>query len=156
VFDTPLGVMQALNVHLMPPVSQREGYLRSYVRRQAIRIREIETYIGTLATDMPSVIAGDFNENQHGGALALLFERGWRSAVPELLGAVPTWRWNTAHGPLAWQLDHVVFDARFEALEARVIDGGPSDHLPVVVTLAVVGSRDAVVGNQDAETNHVP
>ena len=69
----------------------------------------------------------------------MLRERGFRSALPEFHGSTPTWRWYTSGVTVRAQLDHVAYDSRLVPLDARVIQAGRSDHLPVLVVLAPGG-----------------
>jgi endonuclease/exonuclease/phosphatase family metal-dependent hydrolase len=145
VLDTPLGALQALNVHLHPPIADNSaslvsGAIRGHFTTPAVREAEIATYVEQLDRSLPTLIVGDFNEQTDGRALAYLSRRGMTSALPALRGAdEPTWQWNTSFGTLRRQLDHVVVDpARIEPLDARVIRGGRSDHHAVVVTLKTI------------------
>ena len=74
---------------------------------------------------------GDFNESS-GDALEFLAGRGLVSALEEFRPGEPTWRWNTSVGEVTSQLDHLAYDPRLEPLDSWVIQGGRSDHLPVV------------------------
>lgn len=40
-------------------------------------------------------------------------------------------------GTIHHRLDHIVYDPRLEALSARVLGAGRSDHLPVVATFVL-------------------
>lgn len=73
----------------------------------------------------PAVLVGDMN--MWGPPVSSYF-RGWRRAL-----RVRTW---PAHRPHS-QLDHVLVTPRVRVVEARVGEFAGSDHLPVVVTLAL-------------------
>jgi endonuclease/exonuclease/phosphatase (EEP) superfamily protein YafD len=138
VVDGPLGPVQVLAVHLRPPFSDSGSVLSGYLATRPVREREIEGHLELLDPALPTIVAGDFNERD-GRALALLRARGFRSALPEFHGRARTWRWRTSVGEVSSQLDHVAYDARLEPLDARVLQAGSSDHLPVLVVLALAG-----------------
>jgi endonuclease/exonuclease/phosphatase (EEP) superfamily protein YafD len=132
--ETPIGPLQVLNLHLRPPVSDAGSVVSGYFTTKAIRRREIETYHAKLDASLPTLIAGDFNENDSGRALEYLRERGYRSVLPEFDDDANTWRWHTGLGTVHAELDHIVYGERLDPLNARVIEGGRSDHYPVVAT----------------------
>jgi endonuclease/exonuclease/phosphatase (EEP) superfamily protein YafD len=129
--ETPLGALQALVVHLHPPVSERGSYVSGYFSTPRVRLAEIAGYFE--AGD--ALVAGDFNEDNGGRAVEFLESAGLRSVLPEFRPGATTWRWGTVLGELTEQLDHIVYaSSRLEPLDARVLDAGRSDHLPVVAT----------------------
>jgi endonuclease/exonuclease/phosphatase family metal-dependent hydrolase len=135
VVHTEPGPLQVLNVHLRPQLSESGSFLGGVFTTPPIRRAEIETYFPALDRGLPTVIAGDFNENGRGRAIRFLEDQGMRSAVPAASGATPTWRWQTSLGEIREQLDHVVIDRRLEAVDVRVVERGRSDHMPVVATI---------------------
>ena len=134
---TPLGAIQVLNVHLHPPLDNHGSVVRGYFASRPIRRREISELAELLEPGQPTLVVGDFNESAYGSALRYLEARGLRSAVPQFVDGATTWRWRTRLGMLHQQLDHVVYDAHLEPLDAVVLAGGRSDHRPVVVTFAL-------------------
>lgn len=130
---TPLGVVQLLNVHLRPPVSDTGSFVSGYFSTPKIREAEIRAYKGRLDPALPTIIAGDFNENAKGDAVSHLVASGLRSVLPEYAPDRNTWRWPTSVGTMRAQLDHIVYDPKHYApLTAYVVEAGRSDHLPVV------------------------
>jgi endonuclease/exonuclease/phosphatase (EEP) superfamily protein YafD len=137
VVASPLGDVQILHVHLRPNV-ERGNWLLGWQTTPPVRRREIETYFAKLATGVPTVVAGDFNELPAGLAVEFLATKG--------LVRVPTTGPSTWHhkvevggkeiSALSMDIDHVVIDRSLVASDARVIDAGVSDHRPVIVTLA--------------------
>ncbi len=130
----PGGTVQTLNVHLRPPVDDRGSWISGYFTTHGSRLKELRHYTAKLAADLPTIIAGDFNEAR-GPSLDLLLGRGMRNALHEHAPDTPTWRWPSPIGELSQQLDHVFFTPHFDARRARVLDAGRSDHYPVVVEL---------------------
>jgi endonuclease/exonuclease/phosphatase (EEP) superfamily protein YafD len=136
VLTTPMGALQILNVHLRPAI-QDGSWVKGYFTTPPVRLREVEAYWPKLAHSLPTIVAGDFNEDPSGSALRFLADRG--------LARVPTdgprtWHYvATQHGKtsdvLSIDIDHVLLDRSLVAREARVLDAGTSDHRPVVVTI---------------------
>ena len=142
VIDSPLGAMQVLDVHLRPPLTDKGAFLSGYFSTKPLRRAEIETYAKTLDPALPTLVVGDFNEDEGGSAVAFLEERGMKSALPAFEPSQRTWHWQTSLGEVGTRLDHVVYDEKsFVALDAHVIEAGRSDHFPVVVTLALASTR---------------
>jgi endonuclease/exonuclease/phosphatase (EEP) superfamily protein YafD len=132
VIDSPLGSLQLLNVHLRPAID-RGSWIRGYQTTPPLRLQQVKAFWPRLAQDLPTIIAGDFNEEPSGTAIAFFAKRG--------LVRVPTtgprtWRYSRgALTLLAMDIDHVLLDGHLAASDAHVLDAGTSDHRPVVVTL---------------------
>lgn len=135
VVDTPLGPVQSLNVHLRPPMSDGGSWVAGYFTTRDDRREEIAAFWGALDPELPTIVAGDFNEDADGRAIAFLAEQGLRSALPQVDPRAKTWRWQTKLGPLRMMLDHVVYGPELALLDAEVMDRGTSDHFPVLVVL---------------------
>jgi endonuclease/exonuclease/phosphatase (EEP) superfamily protein YafD len=134
--DAPFGRLQVLNVHLRPQIGDSGpnlgGVASGMVTTPPIRRREISEYFPRLDAGVPTLIAGDFNESESGGALRYLQDRGFRSTLPEFTDA-DTWHWDVSViGTVSRRFDHIVYGPGLEPLSARVIAAGSSDHLPVV------------------------
>jgi endonuclease/exonuclease/phosphatase family metal-dependent hydrolase len=139
VLDSPLGPVQALVVHLRPPVSDGGSFVAGYFTAPAIHEKEIEHFCKSLDRSLPTLVVGDFNEEEDGRAIAYLARGGcgggeWqmKSALQEFVPDRPTWRWDTTFHTFERRLDHIVYDARLEPLSVDVMEAGRSDHLPVV------------------------
>lgn len=132
VFDTPIGALQVLNVHLRPPISDGGSVVWGVLSTPPIREAEIRQLYPALDPRLPTLVAGDFNEGRHGRAIVYLEGRGLRSALPQFQGSQATWRWASSLGPVSAQLDHLVHDWRLQPRQVRVLAAGRSDHLPVV------------------------
>ncbi len=136
VLDTAFGALQILNVHLRPAID-RGSWIKGFMTTPPLRLREIETYFPKIARDMPTIIAGDFNEDPSGTAVSFLEKKGF-ARVPTK--GPTTWRYEvTNHGTtsdlLKMDIDHVMVDGGLVAKDGHVIDFGASDHRPVVVTV---------------------
>jgi endonuclease/exonuclease/phosphatase (EEP) superfamily protein YafD len=135
VVQAPFGPLQALNVHLRPPVSDGGSFVSGYFATPRVRAAEIADHVRRLDPALPTVIAGDFNEEPDERVTTFLAARGYLSALARLAPGAPTWRWDTAVGTLRRQLDHVVHDRRVLAVAVTVMAAGRSDHLPVLAVL---------------------
>jgi endonuclease/exonuclease/phosphatase (EEP) superfamily protein YafD len=134
--DSPIGRLQVMNVHLRPQIGDSGpnviGVASGMIRTPAIREAEISEYLPHLRQNLPTLIAGDFNESEDGSALEYLEERGYRSTLPEFSND-DTWHWNmSVIGTVSRRFDHIVYGPGLEPLSARVLRAGSSDHLPVV------------------------
>ncbi len=128
----PLGDLQVLNVHLRPQLSESGSFLSGYFTTPVVREREIQRYTAALQPELPTIIAGDFNESRSGLAISYLQHRGYRSGLQDFEGSGKTWHWNTSIGQVSSELDHVAYDDKLEPLSVRVVEAGHSDHFPVV------------------------
>ncbi|MFV8756819.1 endonuclease/exonuclease/phosphatase family protein [Nannocystaceae bacterium ST9] len=128
VVETPAGPIELLDVHLRPPVATADqGWLSALSSTPAVRQAEVQHYVPALAPELPTVIAGDFNEGDDGRALRRLREAGFVDVLAHLKVRGHTWRW----GGLRARLDHVLVDEHFEPIAAEIVDAGRSDHLPL-------------------------
>jgi endonuclease/exonuclease/phosphatase (EEP) superfamily protein YafD len=132
VVDAPFGAVQILNVHLRPAVDGG-SWIKGFITTPPIRLREVKAYWPKLAHDVPTIVAGDFNEDPQGSAVAFLAQQG--------LARVPTkgprtWHYvDHGHELLKMDIDHVMIDDTLSAKDGEVLDVGTSDHRPVVVTI---------------------
>jgi endonuclease/exonuclease/phosphatase family metal-dependent hydrolase len=134
VIASPLGKVQALVVHLRPPVSDGGSFVAGHFQAPRIHKEEIERFCQLLDRSLPTVVVGDFNEEDDGSAIVHLVGPDHRMAngLPQFAPDRPTWHWTTSVGTLERQLDHIVYDLRLEPLNVEVLNAGNSDHLPVV------------------------
>ncbi len=137
VLATPMGQAQVLNVHLRPPVSDSGSWVSGYFSTRSLRGEEMEAFWREVDPDLPTIVAGDFNESRNGRAIGFLQSKGLRTVLPEVKPHATTWRWPTPLGTMRAQLDHIVVDERWRATATDVVDTGRSDHLPVVATLTM-------------------
>lgn len=131
--STALGPVQALCVHLHPPVSEDGSWVKGYLSTGGVRLTELETFMKALDPAVPTLIAGDFNEGTSGASMRALEERGLRTALPEFHPRAKTWHWPLGSVQLTGQLDHVAYSRDFEPIDAHVETDGNSDHFPVTV-----------------------
>ncbi len=136
VLDTADGPLQILHVHLRPAIDGG-NWIKGFMTTPPLRRREIESYWRKIAKDMPTIVAGDFNEDAGGSALAFLAKHGLSRV--ETKGPT-TWHYEVhSNGKtsdlLKMDIDHVMVDRRLSARDGTVLDEGASDHRPVIVTI---------------------
>jgi endonuclease/exonuclease/phosphatase (EEP) superfamily protein YafD len=135
IANTPFGRVQVLGVHLRPAVSDGGSWISGRFSTPEIRTAEMESFYARLARDLPTVIVGDFNEEEDGGVAAFLVEHGFSSALARFVPGQFTWRWPTVVGELHKQLDHVYYGDGLDVLSAEIRSVGRSDHLPVIAVI---------------------
>jgi endonuclease/exonuclease/phosphatase (EEP) superfamily protein YafD len=136
VVNSPMGAVQILHVHLRPAIDGG-SWIKGFMTTPPLRRREIESYWKKVAHDMPTIVAGDFNEDPTGSAVAFLEKQGLTRAGTS---GPTTWHYVVHnHGKqsdlLKLDIDHVMVDKNLVAHEATVLDAGASDHRPVIVTI---------------------
>lgn len=137
--------VQLLLVHLRPVFSGRGDPVSSWARVSEDHVAEIRRLMRALDGTVPTLVLGDFNEEPGGGALSWLGRAGFRNALPLFHPGQPTWRMPSPMSQLEATVDHILFDRSFVPLDARVVRGGRSDHLPVVARFEV---RSPLVGGR--------
>ena len=133
--QTPSGPLVLVDVHLRPPISDGGSWVVGYFSTRFDRAREMAAIWLDVPKEDPVLLAGDFNEDADGLAIALLAEHGLHSALPRFHPDTHTWHWTVAATELEMMLDHVVYSPPLQPIDAHVVRGGLSDHEPVVVTL---------------------
>lgn len=135
--NTPYGVIQVANLHLTPPlISKKKPYfaLGPYFHTPIIRKKEISYYYQFIQPNIPTVIAGDFNEGSNGWVTQFLNQHGFSDAKLKM-GQQNTWYWNLGLISLQRKLDHIFHNQSFIETRAQVLHEGASDHYPLVVDL---------------------
>jgi endonuclease/exonuclease/phosphatase (EEP) superfamily protein YafD len=138
VVATRFGPLQILNVHLRPALDGG-SWVRGFMTTPPVRRREMEAHWQQLRLHrLPTIVAGDFNEDDTGRAIDYLAHHGM-TRVPTT--GPRTWHYETTHDGttsdlLKIDLDHVMIDSHLVARDAAVLDAGTSDHRPVVVTIS--------------------
>jgi endonuclease/exonuclease/phosphatase family metal-dependent hydrolase len=137
---TALGLVQLLNVHLHPPLNEHGSASPvAYLQTPQTRRGEIEFLHQKLDSTLPTIVLGDFNENDTGDALRYLSEQGLANCLGQFDRRTNTWRWQTSVLSLTGRYDHILYSPQLKCFSAKVVAEGSSDHLPV---MAVLGARD--------------
>jgi endonuclease/exonuclease/phosphatase (EEP) superfamily protein YafD len=137
VIEAGWGALQILHVHLRPAIDGG-SWVRGFMTTPPLRRREIETYWKHVVKDVPTLVAGDFNEAPTtGSALDFLAQHGLSRV--ETKGPT-TWRYQvTSQGQtsdlIKLDIDYVLVDQMLIARDGIVVDEGRSDHRPVIVTI---------------------
>lgn len=143
VIESPLGKVQILAVHLRPQLGETGGLTRRAITgwwtTEKIRRKEVEAFTKSLVPALPTMIAGDFNEDERGEAMKWLRKQGYANPLTTFSPTAKTWRWRTRLKTFTNRFDFILHDSRLKATSATVLHVGSSDHLPVVVTLEAAG-----------------
>ncbi len=124
--------VQILHVHLRPALDER-GWATGYISTPPIRLRQIQAYWALVTPEVPTIVAGDYNEEPAGTTVAFLTAQGLARVVTT---GPKTWHYmREGREVLALDIDHVMIDRRLVATDGRVLDAGTSDHRPIVVTI---------------------
>jgi endonuclease/exonuclease/phosphatase family metal-dependent hydrolase len=130
--DTPAGALQILDIHLRSMFDGRSSSVESYLKVDADHLVEIKLFSEECEATLPTIVAGDFNEDPDGPAIGYLEREGFRNVLPLYRPGQFTWRHRSVADQFTKTLDHVLFNDALEPLNAWVVSGGASDHLPVV------------------------
>jgi len=134
------GPIEILNVHLRPQISENGSWVAGHFTTGSLRKREIDAYTPAFGKGLPTIVAGDFNEDVDGDAMDVLEDLGFDSGFEAIGPKKKTWHYTAYSIPLAMTLDHVAFEEKhFEAVSVEVLPGGRSDHQPVRVVLRLKG-----------------
>ena len=135
--QTPIGLLQFLNVHLKPPLSNEGSVeISAYYRTPNIHIKEIKEFTAITDFTKPLVIAGDFNENESGNAVQWLRDKGFVDALSVFDPYSKTWEWKISSGvKLKNRYDHIMFSKGLNCTGARVAKVDASDHMPVIAVI---------------------
>jgi endonuclease/exonuclease/phosphatase family metal-dependent hydrolase len=132
-FETPIGPVQVLNVHLKPPISRGGSWVAGYFTTRGERRAEIEHFFSFCDPQLPVIVAGDFNDTPHSRAVRFLRHQGLKNALPQFDRHTPTWYWPMRPITLRRKMDHILYSHELDCISARVNVTGPSDHFPVEV-----------------------
>jgi endonuclease/exonuclease/phosphatase family metal-dependent hydrolase len=135
-FETAIGAVQVINVHLRPPISDRGSWVSGYFTTDDDRRLEMEKFYARRESQTPTVVLGDFNDGESSAVVRWLEGKGLRNALPQFDRYHPTWQWQTSVVTLKRRMDHIFYSPEFDCAAARVIPGGASDHFPVEAILA--------------------
>lgn len=154
VVETPHhGKLRMCTVHLRPPVEMSGGAGLSTARTTgSVREAEAHALLGACVEGL-DVVAGDFNEQDGGHALAVLHRAGLSDALAEHVPpSRETHRWwlpvlGLGHALLRKRLDHVTYSPRrLECVGCGVVTGyeeGASDHQPVLARFALASAAES-------------
>jgi endonuclease/exonuclease/phosphatase family metal-dependent hydrolase len=133
-FETDIGPVQILNVHLHPPVKNR-SWVAGYFLTRGDRLQEIKDFYTATKPNVPLIVAGDFNDTGHSRAVRFLKRRGFKNSLPQFDHFSPTWRWRVGPIALRRRMDHILYGPQFQCSSAKVSSIGSSDHFPVTATI---------------------
>lgn len=130
-FETAIGPVQLLNVHLRPPVSDRGSWVSGYFNTRDDRLLEVEAFYAKREPQTPLLVLGDFNDGESSAVARWLENKGMVNSLPQFDRHTPTWEWQTSIITLKRRMDHIFHSPELDCSSARVIAAGASDHFPV-------------------------
>jgi len=135
--QTPIGLIQVLNVHLRPPLSDRGSFRPSaYYKTPDIHLKELQGFLADTDAKKALIITGDFNEHENKKAMQWLLEQGFTDALSTYDSSSKTWKWNTSYGiTLNNRYDHIVISKHLQCTGAKVTEVKASDHMPVMAVV---------------------
>ena len=139
---------QLANVHLSPTPLQGFNPFKlwsAYKAAEEVRLHQMNELRASLTSDLPTILAGDFNSPPGSPTLA----RGEQFGYVECLGSAeqqgPTFRTSRTSGGLGFRIDHVLLSTPLRCEAAAVDQTGSSDHFPLV---AVVSWAETTVSSE--------
>ena len=130
-FQTAIGSVQVLNVHLRPPVSDSGSFVAGYLTTSGDRLQEMQRFYSRRRPGLPILVAGDFNDVEKSEVLTWLRNKGMVNALPAFDRGTATWHWHYGLITLKRRMDHIVYSPELHCCSAKVIRAGASDHFPV-------------------------
>lgn len=127
--------IQILNTHLKPKLSEK-GLIgwKAYFKADEIHIKELTHFIKNLNKNLPTIILGDFNENDNGKTLKWLKEEmNFDDALSKFNKRSKTWRFILLRG----RFDHLCYNTQLNCTNAMVYKLGKSDHFPVMAEFVI-------------------
>ena len=139
LFQTDVGPVQVVNVHLRPPISDSGSWVSGYFNTGDDRLDEIKRFYAERQPDVPTLVVGDFNDTEHSAVIRWLNSQGMTNALPEFDRHTPTWRWPTSVYTFKRRMDHIVYSTGLHCCGAAVLQAGASDHFPVLAEFSKPG-----------------
>jgi endonuclease/exonuclease/phosphatase family metal-dependent hydrolase len=130
-FETAIGVVQVINVHLRPPISDSGSWMSGYFTTDDDRRLEMEKFYQAGEPQTPTFVLGDFNDGESSAVARWLESKGLTNALRQFDRYSPTWQWQTSVGTLKRRMDHIFYPPEFDCTATEVIRAGASDHFPV-------------------------
>ena len=135
IIDSPCGPFLAVSVHM--------GLTRA---QNAIQIHDLQTWVKTVAAELPALIGGDFNAGENSPQIKKV-RRSWldtfRSLHPDKDGTTHEIRFPWGGKLHRARLDYIFIDSKetaWRVLEAQHLNfpvGPHSDHRAVLARLAI-------------------
>lgn len=131
-YETAIGPVEILNVHLHPPVNESGSFgISGYYQSKDKRCQEIQRFYSHFTGQNPKIVVGDFNENDDGKALEWLTTQGLTDALSEFDQSSKTWHWKAPLLTLQSRLDHIAYSSNLHCFSCQTMPSGGSDHFPL-------------------------
>ncbi len=128
VADTPAGRVQILSVHLRPMISDSFSPVAGFFTTPAVRRHEVEVFSTKLKPGMPTLVLGDFNDQENGKCVKFFKEQGYVDTLTLFDPKTATCHHVIAGINIGTRLDHILYSSKLRPLAARVVREGESDH----------------------------
>jgi endonuclease/exonuclease/phosphatase (EEP) superfamily protein YafD len=130
--QTPAGWLQLLDVHLRSGTDGNGSGTNAYLTASQDHAYEMQLFESQNTPGVPTIVLGDFNEGEDGGAVRYLENHGFTDVLWLYHPGQWTWRHASIGDQFTQTLDHIMYDSSLEPLDAWVELAGNSDHIPVV------------------------
>lgn len=134
--QTPKGNIQMMNVHLLPPLTKGDGlglFAHALWTTGSLRRYEMAYFYDFITPNMPTIIAGDFNESHYGAAGQLLYSHGFQNALLVQNDNAATWHWPVLGiFRLTRRIDHIYYNKALCLKKLFILHEGSSDHFPIM------------------------
>ncbi len=139
---SPGGRFQVASLHLDPlrVWTTREKWslpMQLMGGQDDVHRREVRQIIKSLRTDIPTILAGDFN-SVSGAPIRQLQELGYTDSfakVNQRPNQTPTLHFKLFGFHTGRRIDYILHDSSFQTMQSHVLPGAPSDHDLVVSVL---------------------
>jgi len=131
VIDTPHGPLRVIGTHPRSPASARRA------RRRNTQLDAIASFVR--GGSEPTVLLGDLNTTPWSHAFRTLVAESELRDTSRGVGF--QWSWPASFWPLAIPIDHALVSEDVRVLDRRMGPSIGSDHLPLVLDIALDGKR---------------
>lgn len=136
IVKTPKGYIQVLNVHLYPRLASDNNigiFGEGLWLTPHFRLQEISYLFSFLDSCLPTIIAGDFNENDNGAAGRYLQNHCYNDLLLSVPKKIKTWHSQFGLLNFKGRYDRIYTTNGLQPLGFQVIQKGYSDHFPVIL-----------------------
>ena len=128
VADTQAGPIQILSVHLRPMISDSLSPVVGFITTPAVRRHEVEVFSAKLKPGIPTLVLGDFNDQEKGRCVQFLVENNYTDTLTQFDTRTATCHHVIAGINIGTRLDHILYTPSLRPLAAHVVEEGESDH----------------------------
>ncbi|MBI2811162.1 MAG: endonuclease/exonuclease/phosphatase family protein, partial [Candidatus Melainabacteria bacterium] len=119
--------IQIICTHTYPPVGA------AALKSRDLQLKNLGVFIRT--SGVPTILCGDLNATSWSAAFRDLLKESGLNDSRQGFGVQPSW--PDGLGPMMIPIDHVLVDPKVQVISRKIGAGVQSDHLPVIVKLAI-------------------